>query len=553
MFANNAKRNIACPVRKGSFCNFMKNIFKENPSKDDDDEKKGAALILELIDKNGLWLFHDQLNNAYAALDGDGATVMRIDSQKFSQWLFNFVYEETGKVSNEASCKAAMKVMKYKAEESNLFELGVRVALFNGAIWYDLGGKNFIRIDEQGWSLNEAPQPVIFKRFGHQKVQTLPERGGTIDAFMDFVNLRDKNEQLLLLVYLVAAFIPNFPHPVLVVHGSQGSAKSTVCKLVKDLVDPSALETSSINDDKDIKELVQAASHHWLLVLDNLSYISEKTSDVISRICTGGGLTKRIQYTNDDDFIYNFRHIVAINGVHQIVSKPDLLDRSILLALERIPEEKRMTEEQLWNRFNAVKPQLLGAIFSTVSGALHEYQNVQLSAMPRMADFARWGCAVARSLGHTEEDFMRVYQANIGRQNQEALSASATAAVIIKFMESKDDFQDTPSELLRQLDPIADDLKVKDAKDYPRQANWLWRRLEAVIPNLATAGLKVEQEKDKERKIKITKIRQGNDSTDSMSSGDVEAKVPAKDSTDSKDSISSPDGFFGGMEEEERR
>ena len=515
----------------------MKNIFKENPSNEEENKKKGAALILDVIEKNDVWLFHDQLNDAYAALGGNGAAILKIDSQKFNNWLFNFVYDQTGKMSNEAAYKSTIKILKHRAEQSNLFELGVRVALFNKAIWYDLGGKNFIKIDEQGWSINETPQPVIFKRFGHQKEQILPVKGGMVEEFMELDNLRDKKEGLLLMVYLVAAFIPNFPHPVLVVHGSQGAAKSTTCKLIKDLVDPSALETSSISNDHDIKELVQSSSHHWLLILDNLSYLSEKISDVISRICTGGGLSKRIQYTNDDDFIYNFRHIVAINGIHQIVSKPDLLDRSILLELERIPEEKRVTEEQLWDRFSVMKPRLLGAIFNAVAGALREYPSIQLSAYPRMADFARWGCAVARSLGYTEEDFMSVYKANIGRQNQEALSASATAAVIIKFMEGRDAFQDTPSELLRQLDPIADDLKVKDAKDYPRQANWLWRRLEAVIPNLATAGIKVEQEKDKERRIKITKIVRGDDGTEIMSStGDVTVE-PVKDSTDSIDSI----------------
>ncbi|MBI2594954.1 MAG: hypothetical protein HYW38_01695 [Candidatus Colwellbacteria bacterium] len=206
-----------------------------------------------------------------------------------------------------------------------------------------------------------------------------------------------------------------------------------------------------------------------------------------------------------------------------------------MLALERIPEDKRITEEQLWGRFNAMKGRVLGAVFDAVSGALREYPNVQLATLPRMADFARWGCAIARTLGYTDEDFMNVYKTNIGRQNQEALSASATAAVIIKLMEDNDVFEDTPSALLRLMDPIADDLKVKEAKDYPRQANWLWRRIEAVIPNLADAGIKVEQTKDTERKIKISKILRGDDSTEIMPSSEKPAEEPAKDSIDSID------------------
>lgn len=483
--------------------------------------KKGAELILELIAENKVWLFHDQLNEAHVALyDGDGATVMRIDSGEFQSWLSNFIFEQTGKVGNKSMIEAVIKIMKYKAEKLNLFELSVRVAEQkddnnHNTIWYDLGGDYFVKINRDGWTIDDPHKPVVFKRFKHQKKQIHPERGGSITEFIDLVNLKDEKEKLLLMVYLVAAFIPNFPHPVLVVHGSQGSAKSTLCRLLKNLIDPSALETSSINNDQNIEGLVQAASHHWLLVLDNLSYLSEKISDTISRICTGGGLSKRGHYTNDDDFIYSFKHLVVINGVQQIIKKSDLLDRSILIELDRIPEEKRMTEEELWNRFNIMKPKILGAIFDAVASAIREYPNIKKYPLPRMADFGKWGCAIAVALGYKAEDFISVYGANIGRQNQEAILASSTAATIIKFMEDKKCYAQTPSELLRRLDPIAEDLKIKESKDYPKNATWLWKRIKDVIPNLMAVGIEVEQEKDNERRIILKKINNFNDSKDS--------------------------------------
>ena len=98
-------------------------------------KKEGAALVLDVIEKSSIWLFHDQLNEAYAVIDGDGATVMKIDSQKFHNWLFNHVYDETGKISKAAACEAALKVMKTKAEIMNLFHLGVRVRLRDGDVW----------------------------------------------------------------------------------------------------------------------------------------------------------------------------------------------------------------------------------------------------------------------------------------------------------------------------------------------------------------------------------------------------------------------------------
>src|SRR3989338_8181057 len=130
-------------------------------------KKEGAALVLDVIEKSSIWLFHDQLNEAYAVIDGDGATVMKVDSEKFHNWLFNHVYDETGKISNTAACEAAIKVMKHKAEIMNFFALGVRVTSRERDIWYDLGGQNFVHINTVGWTISNPPQPILFKRFSH--------------------------------------------------------------------------------------------------------------------------------------------------------------------------------------------------------------------------------------------------------------------------------------------------------------------------------------------------------------------------------------------------
>ena len=85
---------------------------------------------------------------------------------------------------------------------------------------------------------------------------------------------------------------------------------------------------------------------------------------------------KTIVSDEDDDIIYSFQRSIGLNGINQVVQKADLLDRSILLGLERIEKHRRRTEKEFWASFEKEKPYILGAIFDTVVGALLEYPSM---------------------------------------------------------------------------------------------------------------------------------------------------------------------------------
>jgi len=150
-----------------------------------------------------------------------------------------------------------------------------------------------------------------------------------------------------LLVYLVTCFIPDIPHPILIVYEDQGSAKSTLSKLLKRLIDPSVIEVSEFP--RNTAELIQKLSHHWFVFFDNISHLSGSTSDILCKAVTEGGFSKRELYSDDEDIIYTFKRCVGLNGINLIATKPDLLDRSIIFEMERIPKDKRRLEKKLKN------------------------------------------------------------------------------------------------------------------------------------------------------------------------------------------------------------
>ena len=97
------------------------------------------------------------------------------------------------------------------------------------------------------------------------------------------------------------------------------------------------------------------------------------------------------RFTDDEDILYAFRSCIGLNGITLAATKPDLLDRSILVELERIPRTVRKTEQEFWTEFEHIRPYLLGGLFDLLSTALRMKDRVQVHPLPRMADFALWG------------------------------------------------------------------------------------------------------------------------------------------------------------------
>ena len=67
----------------------------------------------------------------------------------------------------------------------------------------------------------------------------MPSRDGSIDLLRPYVNLTEADFRLMI-AWLTAVLRPVGPYPILVLHGEQGSAKSTLAKVLRLLIDPQA-------------------------------------------------------------------------------------------------------------------------------------------------------------------------------------------------------------------------------------------------------------------------------------------------------------------------
>lgn len=195
----------------------------------------------------------------------------------------------------------------------------------------------------------------------------IPMPGGNLSRLKDFINVCER-DFVLVLAWLAACFCFDKPYPVLILHGEQGSAKSTTTKVLHQLVDPNKADLRQ--KPKENRDLMIAANNGYVVAYDNLSSLSPELSDALCRVATGGGFSTRELYSNDEETIINVKRPLILNGIEEAASRSDLLDRALIIECPRITEQQRKTEAEFENAFANEHGRLLGALLDAVSCAL---------------------------------------------------------------------------------------------------------------------------------------------------------------------------------------
>jgi hypothetical protein len=442
---------------------------EQNPSKQ-------TLLLLSLAGR--YTLFHDQTKQPCAFIEHK---VIPIENRAFERKLrVDFLEEKKSPPQTEA-IRQILPIIEETALKGDQIKLYNRVGKNMSAFYYDLGGDKVVTVNKKSWETTEITQP-LFKNLPHQQVQSEPKGGGNLNMIFDFINVKDEELRLLLKVYLVTCFIPEIPHPILYLRGGQGSGKTFASKIIKSLVDPSAVPVIGLLNEQ---ELIQTLSHHYYVCFDNLSKLPQWASDVLCRACTGEGYQKRKLYTNDESVIYNFRRCILLNGIVDVINRPDLMDRTILMKLGNIDSKNRKPEESLMNEFDKAKPLILGACFNVLSKAMR-YGRKQIEH-DRLADFYSWGVKIARALGYKEKDFKEAIKKNSLRQNLEIISANTFIRTIIEFMKNQKEWEGTMKELYQSLE--ASPLENSFDYTFPRHWNKMREPLERFKPVLNSEGI----------------------------------------------------------------
>ena len=465
------------------FVRCLEKAVKPKGEKSAEDKETQAEKLIRIGSE--LPLFHDDMKEGHVELSGRN---VKVRSAAFKQYLSKALWEQEKKAPNSDSLNQAQNVLEAMALfDGSCRPLFNRIGNHEGAIFYDLGDGRAVRTTMGQWEI-VTDHPRIFKSYPHQQPQVEPKRGGNLEKLLDYLNITKEDHRLLAMVVLVAYYLPDIARPLLHPWGDQGSGKTTICVLFKRLIDPS--KVAVFFAPRDLSETIQALEHHYFLCLDNLSDIPGWLSDLLSQAVTGGGLSKRKLYTDDDDCVYQLKRAISINGINQLIYRPDAMDRSLLIHHSRIDPARRRTETELYTEFEQDRPYLLGAIFDALAKAIEIRPTICLSTLPRMADFCLWGCAIAEALGYTRTDFLEAYQGNVEAQNSEVIGGNTLAQAVLAFMKNRMEWTGTVGEAFEELHKIASP-KEKDGT-FPKAANKLRGHLGRIKPNLLDFGVRFE-------------------------------------------------------------
>jgi hypothetical protein len=236
---------------------------------------------------------------------------------------------------------------------------------------------------------------------------------------------------------------------------------------------------------------VIAATNSWCVAFDNISTLQPWLSDAMCRLSTGGGFSARELYTDSEEVLFDATRPLILNGIADVATRPDLLDRSLVVTLPPIPEEKRRPEAELWREFEKARPRILAALFDAVAGALGAVEGVRLEGMPRMADFAIWATAAEDALGWEPGAFMNAYSGNRAEATESALEADPVAISIRELMEDRDEWTGTAGELWEALNELVGE-GIRHTKTWPGAPNALSGCMKRLAPALRGIGIEYE-------------------------------------------------------------
>jgi primase-polymerase (primpol)-like protein len=480
-------------------------------SLDSSDAGVFASLVIEAEDVE---LFHTPGKHdaeAFATIEFDGhRETWPVRSQAFKYWALRRYREREGKTPSGTAVTDGMNAIAAAA----IFDGGehpvfVRIASHEGAVFIDLGDDSWsaVRVTENGWTVVPSNQtPVRFCRRRGMQALPVPLHGGSVDQLRRYVNLPDDGAWKLFVLVLVTYLLPRGPYVVLVVNGEQGSAKSALMRVARDLIDPN--KAGLRRPPKDERDLMIAATNAWIVAYDNISGLPAFLSDAICVLATGGGFGARQLFSDDEEKLFEATRPVMLNGIEDIATRADLLDRSVIFTLTAISDEARMEESEQRSGFESVRACVFGALLSGVVAVLARKAGVKLKRRPRMADFATNAVAASAAFGWSDDEVLDLIERSRRTANDVAIGNSLVAEAILRLLSTTHEWRGSCGQLLEQLSGESDPVKRVRA-GWPKTARGMRGALTRAAPNLRRAGVELDFARSGQEGQREVSIRKG--------------------------------------------
>jgi hypothetical protein len=322
--------------------------------------------------------FRSPENRCYARVSVDDRhEIYRIDSAAFRDWLIEGCVSHQLKTPSDAMLRRVVSSVEIAATQSRngaavYLRVGGEGDDAGSTFYVDLGDASgrAVEIRADGWSVVDR-SGVQFRRPEGILPLPVPSANGSIELLRPYVNLTESHFRRAI-VWLAAALLPCGPHPVLVIRGDEGSARSTLARVLKLLIDPHYRPI--LIDHESGADLVSTWLDTWLPAYDDVSLMSPWLSRSLSELVRGRSSTiETVHSARKLTSTLGDRPLI-LSGVDSITDQFRQGPLCIHLQLRPILFDDRRGEREFWSSFQADYPRILAGILDVLTEGLQLVQ-----------------------------------------------------------------------------------------------------------------------------------------------------------------------------------
>jgi energy-coupling factor transporter ATP-binding protein EcfA2 len=450
--------------------------------------------------KNGIAYLHNAIDThepVYAVNSKAANTIIKGHAMAKGKLLKNSDLKEIN--------ESLIAVAELQCEPRDVFSF---VAKTVKGFEVDIGDASNMRVvvEPGRVSIKEHGSETLFYRSRNWAPYPVPATSGDLrrlDKYFPNIKTVDRFLLKIFIAYTLShAKEDNTAYVILLLIGSQGSGKTFLTRTLSKLLSPSrtGVQMMPLNQ----RDLMVATQNAHVLFIDNLpAGLTAWQPHMLCIVATGGYLTSRMLYTDDEIVVKSIHCGVVLNSIHGFAGFSDLSQRCLTIHLDDLAEEQRMTEEELSRTLETDLPYIFRGLLELCAQILARLPDVVVTNPERMLDYVRYLAACELIDQVPVGVYQAAYSDNLREGQQDSLAENTLASALIEFTESlSEPWQGEPGRLLSKLEALMP-RHITRSGDWPRTPAMLSRHLRSIQTSLKSHEIIVTFGRGEKRWIRI--------------------------------------------------
>ncbi|HEY7392124.1 MAG TPA: hypothetical protein VH640_26635, partial [Bryobacteraceae bacterium] len=267
--------------------------------------------------------------------------------------------------------------------------------------------------------------------------QPHPEPSATALAdFVHLLRLASDPDWLRCLIWLLAAYRPHGPYPILILQGPAHCGKSHAARLLRACIDPNRAPLHPLPSSP--KKLRELAYENWVLAFDHVTRFPCRLAESLARLTEN-----EIFYLppKDDQTPLSLARPIILTVAESCYIPPEIAARALFARLLPLSDVARKTQSQLEAAANELLPHVLTHLLRALKSAVQGRHSVNFPSLPRLPDAFVWAAAAAGALETTPDAFRQVL----------AELPDPLVERVVAFMQNRSHWKGTASQLAAEI------------------------------------------------------------------------------------------------------